>query len=152
MNKYIVIKFLLQSITFVYPVCFRFTDNTCWLIFILDFTLSDCICTYYVFLFNQIKQTMGGYTDGEYNGGMAESSADYGGGITYAENQQYKGIRCWHILNVTCDLAQFWALSVIYYSQAHALNHKHSSYCNWCQCCIRIVCELCDLLRIKHLS
>lgn len=33
---------------------------------------------------------MGGYTDGEYNGGMAESSADYGGGITYEENQQYK--------------------------------------------------------------
>ena len=33
---------------------------------------------------------MGGYTDGEYNGGMAESSADYGGGITYEESQQYK--------------------------------------------------------------
>ena len=33
---------------------------------------------------------MVGYTDGEYNGGMAESSADYGGGITYEENQQYK--------------------------------------------------------------
>ena len=35
-------------------------------------------------------ETMGGYTDGEYNGGMAESSADYGGGITQGENQRYR--------------------------------------------------------------
>ena len=34
---------------------------------------------------------MGGYTDGEYTGGgVGESSADYGGGITHEENMQYK--------------------------------------------------------------
>ena len=35
---------------------------------------------------------MGGYTDGEYTGGggVGESSADYGGGITHEENLQYK--------------------------------------------------------------
>jgi len=33
----------------------------------------------------------GGYTDGEYTGGgVGESSADYGGGITHEENMQYK--------------------------------------------------------------
>ena len=37
-----------------------------------------------------IQTTGGGYTDGEYRGNqMAESSADFGGGITYAESQQY---------------------------------------------------------------
>ena len=41
----------------------------------------------------QLFQTAGGgnYTDGEYHGSqMAESSADFGGGITYAENQKYR--------------------------------------------------------------
>ena len=36
-------------------------------------------------------ETMGGgNTDGEYYGGMAESSADYGGGITQGENDRYR--------------------------------------------------------------
>ena len=38
-------------------------------------------------------ETMGGgNTDGEYYGGMAESSADYGGGITQGENDRYRQV------------------------------------------------------------
>ena len=48
-------------------------------------------------------ETMGGYTDGEYNGGMAESSADYGGSITQGENQRYRD----------CGLYVFFQWSII---------------------------------------
>jgi len=38
-----------------------------------------------------IQTAGGGFTDGEYHGSqMAESSADFGGGITNAENQKYR--------------------------------------------------------------